>query len=61
MDEREERVVKTAARREHSKTKQEAPTQDAGDQRIQGWNRIAYRRLRDGKRAAGQGEDEEIC
>ena len=28
MDEREERVVKTAARREHSKTKQEAPTQD---------------------------------
>ena len=24
-------------------------------------NRIAYRRLREGKRAAGQGEDEEIC
>lgn len=62
MDEREERVVKTAARREHSKTKQEGA--HAGlpeDQRIQGWIRIAYRRLRDGKRAAGQGEDEEIC
>lgn len=62
MDERKERVVKPAARREHSKTKQEGA--HAGlpeDQRIQGWIRIAYRRLRDGKRAAGQGEDEEIC
>ena len=49
MDEREERVVKTRS------------TAGTENQRIQGWIRIAYRRLRDGKRAAGQGEDEEIC
>ena len=62
MDEREERVVKTrsTAGTQQNKTR----SAHAGlpeNQRIQGWIRIAYRRLREGKRAAGQGEDEEIC
>ena len=63
MDEREERVVKTRSTAGNT-AKQNKKGAHAGlpeNQRIQGWIRIAYRRLRDGKRAAGQGEDEEIC
>ncbi len=52
MDEREEGCENPQHGREHSKTKQEGA--HAGlpeNQRIQGWIRIAYRRLRDGKKS----------
>ena len=61
MDEREERVVKTrsTAGTQQNKTRRRPRRIAGGPEDI--WIRIAYRRLREGKRAAGQGEDEEIC